>query len=57
MSMRIALAVLMAVLVAAAPAAHNRNDGFTSKLAQYCLPQDEVPGEQTIYCRGVTQRN
>jgi hypothetical protein len=57
MSMRIALAVLMAVLVAAAPAAHNRNDGFTSKLAQYCLPQDEVPGEQTIYCRGVTQWN
>jgi hypothetical protein len=51
MSMRITLAVVMAVLVAAAPAAHNRDNSFTSKLAQYCLPQDEAPGEQTIYCR------
>jgi hypothetical protein len=50
MSMRITLALVMAVVVSAAPAAHNRDDGFTSKPAQYCLPQDEVPGEQPIYC-------
>jgi hypothetical protein len=52
MSMRITLAVLMAVLVSAAPATHNRDNSFTPKLAQYCLPQDEIPGEQTVYCRG-----
>ena len=52
MWMRITVAVVMAVLVSGAPAAHSRENGFTSKLAQYCLPQDEVPGEQTIYCRG-----
>jgi hypothetical protein len=56
MSMRITLAVVMvvvmAVVVSAAPAAHNRDNGVTSKLAQYCLPQDEAPGDQTVYCRG-----
>jgi hypothetical protein len=50
MSMRITLAVVMAVAVSTASATHNRDSGFNSKLAQYCLPQDEVPGEQTIYC-------
>jgi hypothetical protein len=52
MLMRITSVVVMAGVVSAAPAAHNRDNIFTSKLAQYYLPQDEVPGEQTVFCRG-----
>jgi len=47
---RITLAVVMIVAVSTASATHNRDNGFTFKLAQYCWPQDEVPGEPGIYC-------
>jgi len=52
MSMRITLAVVMAALVFAAPTARSRDNSFTFKFAQYCLQQDDVPREQTVFCRG-----
>jgi hypothetical protein len=28
----------------------NRDNGSTPKLSQYCVPQDDFPGAQTVYC-------
>jgi hypothetical protein len=46
--------LLVAALVAlASPAAvggNGRDDGTSSRLSQYCVPQDELSGAQTLYC-------
>jgi hypothetical protein len=50
MLMKVMLAVVIAVAACAVLAAHYRENGSMTKLAQYCLPQDDILGAPTIYC-------
>jgi hypothetical protein len=51
---KITLALVAAAIALASPAPAasngNRDNGSTSKLSQYCLPQDDFPDAQTVYC-------
>jgi|GraSoiStandDraft_40_1057318.scaffolds.fasta_scaffold221571_2 hypothetical protein len=48
---KITIALTAAAIALASPTlgASNHDTGSTH-LAQYCLPQDEIPGGQTLYC-------
>jgi len=54
MSNRIATALAAAVIALASPALTaangNRNNESTIKLAQFCIPQDDIPDAPTVYC-------
>ena len=52
MSSNIALVFVVAVIVFASPAlaAGNGNRDNEYKSAQYCVPQDDIPGAQSVYC-------
>ena len=52
MSSNIALVFVAAVIAFASPAlaAGNGNRDNEYKSAQYCVPQDDVPGAQSVYC-------
>jgi hypothetical protein len=48
---KIAIALVAAAIAFAFPTlvASNRDSGST-QISQYCVPQDEISGAQTIYC-------
>jgi hypothetical protein len=54
MSTRMATALVAAVVALAPPAlaagSGNRNNETTSKLSQFCIPQDDIPDAPTVYC-------
>jgi hypothetical protein len=55
MSTRVSMAFAAAIITFALPASiagsGNRNNEHTLKLAQYCVPENDIPGAQrTIYC-------
>ena len=53
MSIKIVMALVTAVIACASPAlaGGNRDNEYTYKTAQYCLPQlDEPPGTTRLYC-------
>jgi hypothetical protein len=55
MSIKIVMALLTVVIACASPALaggnRDRNNEYTYKTAQYCLPQlDESPGTTRLYC-------
>ncbi len=43
-------AVAVIALASTAFGAGNGNRANAYKLAQYCVPQDDIPGAQSIYC-------
>ena len=52
MSIRITAALIAAVILIAPRLAAGTNGGVGENMvAQYCMPEDDVPGAQTIYCR------
>jgi hypothetical protein len=55
MSIKIVMALVTVVIACASPALaggnRDRNNEYTYKTAQYCLPQlDEPPGTTRLYC-------
>jgi hypothetical protein len=54
MSVRITTALVAAVIALTPPALTagngNRNHESTSKLSQFCIPQDDIPDAPTVYC-------
>jgi hypothetical protein len=52
MSIRIVTALADAIIALASPAltAGNGNNESTSKLSQFCIPQDDIPDAPTVYC-------
>jgi hypothetical protein len=55
MSTKITMALVVAVIACASPALaggnRNRNDEYSYKTAQYCIPElDELPGTTRLYC-------
>jgi len=57
MSIKIVMALVTAVIACASPALaggngnRDRNNEYTYKTAQYCIPQlDELPGTTRLYC-------
>ncbi len=52
MSTKITMVFVVAVIVLASPAlaAGNGNRDNEYKSAQYCVPQDDIPGAQSIFC-------
>jgi hypothetical protein len=55
MSTKITMALVAAVIACASPALaggnRNRNDEYSYKTAQYCIPElDELPGTTRLYC-------
>jgi hypothetical protein len=52
MSTRISMAFAAAIITFALPAsiAGSGNRNNEHKSAQYCVPQDDIPGAQSIYC-------
>ena len=55
MSSKITLALVSAIIAFTPPALAagngNRDNEYTYKLAQYCMPQhDELPGTTRLYC-------
>jgi hypothetical protein len=49
---KITMALAAAAIALASPvlAVGNRDNSSTSKVSQYCVPQDDIPGAQTLYC-------
>jgi hypothetical protein len=50
---KIAMVLVVAGVALASPAAvegNGRDDGVSSRLSQYCVPQAEHSGAQTLYC-------
>ncbi len=54
MSIRITTVLAAAVIALASPvltpANGNRNNKSTTKLAQFCIPQDDIPDAPPVYC-------
>ncbi len=52
MSTTITMVFVVAVIALACPAlaAGNGNRDNEYKTAQYCVPQDDIPGAQSVYC-------
>ncbi len=52
MSTTITMVFVVAVIALASPAlaAGNGNRDNEYKSAQYCVPQDDIPGAQNVYC-------
>jgi hypothetical protein len=55
MSTKITMALVVAVIACASPALaggnRNRDNEYTYKTAQYCLPQlDDLPDTTRVYC-------
>ncbi len=52
MSIKITRVIVVAViaLASSALAAGNGNRNNEYKSAQYCVPQDNIPGAQSVYC-------
>jgi hypothetical protein len=48
--MAYAAALIALTLSAAAAGPGNRDNEYTYKSAQYCIPQDDRPGETRVYC-------
>ena len=50
---KITMALIAVAIGWASPAAAARNgsdNGSASRVSQYCVPQDDIPGTQTLYC-------
>jgi hypothetical protein len=50
---KITMVLVAAVVALASPAAvggNGHDNGTSSRLSQYCVPQDEFPGAETLYC-------
>jgi hypothetical protein len=52
MSTKITMVFVVAVIISASPAlaAGNGNRDNEYKSAQYCVPQDDIPGAPSVYC-------
>jgi len=52
MSTKITMVFVVAVIALASPAlaAGNGNRDNEYKSAQYCVPQDDIPGAPSVYC-------
>ena len=52
MSTKITMVLIVAVIALASPAlaTGNGNRDNEYKSAQYCVPQDDIPGAQSVYC-------